>query len=86
MIENEDSKSWEEYIEQIYDYVVLNKYPQNCSKGEKRNIRKKSNPFIAKSGELYHTKQDSNSNVIELLVIRETKKYSDTTISQKYDD
>ena len=63
--------SWDEQINIIFDYVVLNKYPEQCDKNKKANIRFKSKPYFAKSGELFYRKKDKNSNVKELLVIRE---------------
>ena len=64
-------KSWDEQINLIFDYVVLNKYPEQCDKNKKANIRYLSKPYVAKSGELYYQKKDKKSNVKELLVIRE---------------
>ena len=61
--------SWDEQINVIFDCVVLNKYPEQFDKNKKANIRFKSKPYIAKSGELYYRKRDKNSNVKELLVI-----------------
>ena len=62
--------SWVEQINVIFDYVVLNKYPEPCDKNKKANIRFKSEPNIAKSGEINYRKR-KNSNVKELLVIRD---------------
>ena len=58
-------KSWDEQINLIFDYVVLNKYPEQCDKNKKANIRYLSKPYVAKSGELYYQKKDKNSNVKE---------------------
>ena len=57
MDEGTKYKSWNDQINVIFDYVVLNKYPEKCNKNKKANIRSISKPYIAKSGELYYQKK-----------------------------
>ena len=58
---NEERETGEErdlqLLEEAYVYLTEKKYPSGCSDIRKRVIRKKSQKFMVKDGELYYKQQ-----------------------------
>ena len=44
-------------LEEAYVYLTEKKYPSDCSDVRKRVIRKKSQKFVVKDGELFYKQQ-----------------------------
>ena len=45
-------------VEKAYFYLTEKRYPADCTKNEKRSIRRKSEKLVVKDGVLYYRKKD----------------------------
>ena len=56
-----DADKERDLVQLAYNYLVNNKeYPADCTKNEKRTIRRKAKKFELKDGELYFKKKKKN--------------------------
>ena len=49
-----------ELLQNAFVYLTDKKYPENCSKNEKRCIRKKAQTLVVKEGVLYYKKKSGD--------------------------
>ena len=47
-------------VEKAFLYARNKRYPENCTKNEKRCIRRKAERLVAKEGVLYYKKKDGD--------------------------
>ena len=47
-------------LQNVFIYLNENRYPENCSKNDKRYIQKKARKLVVKEGVLYYNKKDGN--------------------------
>ena len=57
----------EDLVEKAYLYLTEQRYPDGCSKNEKRIIRRKTSKFVVRDGDLLYTKTVQGSNGKKLL-------------------
>ena len=57
------------HINPILDYVLHQRYPPGCSKNIKRDIRKLSQKYVARGGQLYYLHKPAREPAKELQVI-----------------
>ena len=47
-------------VEKAYFYLTEKRYPADCTKNEKRSIRRKSEKLVVKDGVLHHRTKDGS--------------------------
>ena len=52
----------EDLVEKAYLYLTEHRYPDGCSKNEKRIIRRKTSKFLVRDGDLLYKKTVQGSN------------------------
>ena len=64
MANSSASVTWSEVAKAITDYLISQKYPENLSKNEKRNLRKRAQDFAVFEGKLHYKSKNGRNRIV----------------------